>query len=566
MDSSKVLAQFLGDENFPVEWESEKEKGLFWFFDDNHCPFPVSPMYFSMDGWWGPSCEYLFERFDIPTGKSWEAKRINGYVYTAIEPRENEKEEQETGNYFNWIMPTYATHFLDWWRERYLPETLSNFEYIDNFDYENATLAELMIYLEEAKDIQLRHFKLHWVLNWAQFTASMTFNGLVNELIGDVDADLLGKVNVSREDRNWDSLKALWQLKEEIKQDKELKKIFDESDEPAEIEKKLQQSAAGKKLIDDVYEYAKEFGYKAIYTHEYVFPLIIEDQKPVYEQLKGYLASDFDYNVVYDNCIKEQEDAIAYLRDKLKDASDEDKKRFEEALDLNLRMLPLTPDHHFYFDQGTYARMRLVLLRVARKMVELGQLDDPEDIMYLEYEQLRRYVADPENYPGRKLIADAKAEIKKAEKIVPRDWVGTVTQKNMYEEPYHTLWGYPEKFEREMKGEKVEGTIEGLPASPGSTEGIARVVKSSAEFDKVKQGDIMVCIMTNPAWVVVFSKISAIVTDSGGVLSHSAVVAREFMMPAVVGTGSATREIESGDRIRVDGDNGVVTILEKNAD
>jgi pyruvate,water dikinase len=71
----------------------------------------------------------------------------------------------------------------------------------------------------------------------------------------------------------------------------------------------------------------------------------------------------------------------------------------------------------------------------------------------------------------------------------------------------------------------------------------------------------MVCIMTNPAWVVVFSKISAIVTDAGGVLSHSATVAREFMIPAVVGTGSATKEIKSGDRIRVDGDNGIVTVL-----
>ena len=130
----------------------------------------------------------------------------------------------------------------------------------------------------------------------------------------------------------------------------------------------------------------------------------------------------------------------------------------------------------------------------------------------------------------------------------------------MYEEPYHTLWGYPEKFEREQD-EKVKGTIQGLGGSPGVVEGTARIVKSPAEFNDVKRGEIIVCIMTNPAWVVVFSKITGIVTDSGGVLSHSAVVAREFMIPAVVGTGSATREIKTGDRIRVDGDNGVVTIL-----
>ncbi|MDX9915823.1 MAG: PEP-utilizing enzyme [Sphaerochaeta sp.] len=516
-------------------------------------------MYFSLDGWWGPTCEYLFRRFDVPTGVTWEAKRINGYVYTAIEGRDA-KDAAEVGKYYDWIMPTYATNFLDWWENRYLPEVFTNFKYVDEFDTENATLPELMIYLEEMIDIQERHFRLHWVLNWAQFQASMGFNAVVNSLIGDVDQDLLGKVNVSRKDRNWDSLKALYHLKEEVKKDAGLKKIFEETDTPEEIENALNKSDRGKAFLNEVFEYAKEFGYKAVYTHEYVFSLDIEDQKPILEQIKGYLATDFNYDEIYNNCIAEQDRAIAYLRDQIKDRSAEDKEKFEEALALNLAMLPLTPDHHFYFDQGTYARMRLVLLSVARKMVKEGLLDDPEDIMMLEYEQLRRYVADAKNYPGRKIIADAKADIEKYHEIIPRDWVGTVTQANMYEEPYHTLWGYPEKFERE-NDEKVKGVIQGLPASPGVVEGIARVVKSPAEFNEVGRDEILVCIMTNPAWVVVFSKIAGIVTDSGGVLSHSAVVAREFMIPAVVGTGTASREIKSGDKIRVDGDKGVVTIL-----
>jgi pyruvate,water dikinase len=287
----------------------------------------------------------------------------------------------------------------------------------------------------------------------------------------------------------------------------------------------------------------------------------VEDQNPILEQIQSYLMSDFDYNEVYDRCIREQKEAIAYLRKQLEGKPEEDKQKFEQAMDLNLRMQPLTPDHHFYFDQGTFGRMRLVLMRVARKMVKEGMLDDQEDILYLEYEQLRLYVGDPKNYPARKLIKEAKAARDKAFKIKPRDWVGTVSQHNMYEEPYHTLWGYPEKFEREQAGIAVKGEVHGLAGSPGEVEGIARVVKSPAEFDAVKQGDIMVCIMTNPAWVVVFSKIAAIVTDAGGVGSHSAVVAREFMIPGVVGTGNATKEIKTGDKIRVDGNKGVVTIL-----
>jgi pyruvate,water dikinase len=560
MDTSKVLAKFYGDKDFPVEWKNEEEKNLFWFLDDNHVPFPVSPMYFSMHGWWGPTCDYLFRRFDIGSGVHWHGKVVNGYLYTAIEPRDP-KDADETGKYFGWVMPTYATNFMDWWEKRYLPEVLLYFDYIDNFDAENATLPELMIYLEEMYDIQERNFRLHWILNWAQFAASMGFVGTAKELIGDVDPDTLGKVNVSQADRNWDSLKALWQLKEKAKSDPELSVIFKNTEEAADIVPKLEASAKGKTFIKEVVDYSKEFGYKTVYTHEFVYPLYVEDQTPIFDQIKSYLASDFNYNTVYDKCIKEQDEAIASLREKIAGKSAEDKKKFEDALDLNMRMLPLTPDHHFYFDQGTYARMRLVLLRVARKMVSKGMLDDPEEIMFLEYEQLRRYVGDPDNYPGRKLIIDAKAAKEKALKIKPRDWVGTVTQQNMYEEPYHTLWGYPEKFEREQAGKAVKGEIKGLAGSPGTVEGTARIVKSPDEFNSIRQGDIMVCIMTNPAWVVVFSKIAAIVTDAGGVLSHSATVAREFMIPAVVGTGSATKEIKTGDRIRVDGDNGVVKML-----
>ena len=560
MDHSKVLAEFHGDASFPVAWKNDEEKRLFWFLDDNHVPFPVSPMYFSLHGWWGPTCDYLFRRFDVDTGLHWYGKVINGYLYTAIESR-TPKDADEARAYYHWIMPTYATNFLDWWDKRYLPEVLRNFEYIDTFDADRATLAELMIHLEETIDIQERHFRLHWILNWAQFTAMMGFNGTVKELIGDVDRDVLAKTNVSRADRNWDSLKALWQLKEKVKAGDALRGVFLNAATVADIGPALNRSEAGRALLHDVAEYAKEFGYKAIYTHEYVYPLYVEDPAPILEQIKSYLVSDFDYHAIYEKCISELDASIASLRAQMAGRSADDRRRFEEALDLHLRMFPLTPDHHFYFDQGTFARMRIVLLRVGRKLVSDGLLDDPEDIMFLEYEQLRRYVGDPGRYPGRAAIAQAKAARDAAMKIKPRDWVGTVTHANMYEEPYHTMWGYPEKFERQQAGVSVRGQIVGLGGSAGVVEGRARVVKTPKEFDSVEQGDIMVCIMTNPAWVVVFSKIAGIVTDSGGILSHSATVAREFMMPAVVGCGTATREIKSGDRIRVDGDTGVVHLL-----
>jgi pyruvate,water dikinase len=93
-------------------------------------------------------------------------------------------------------------------------------------------------------------------------------------------------------------------------------------------------------------------------------------------------------------------------------------------------------------------------------------------------------------------------------------------------------------------------------------EGIARVVRSVEEISRLKPGDILVCQVTNPTWAPIFQKIAAAVSDIGGSMSHAAIVAREYGLPAVVGTGSATSRIKDGQRIRVDGGRGVVTILQ----
>ena len=104
--------------------------------------------------------------------------------------------------------------------------------------------------------------------------------------------------------------------------------------------------------------------------------------------------------------------------------------------------------------------------------------------------------------------------------------------------------------------------LHGFAASPGVVEGIARVLKSVNDIGQVREGDILVSTVTTPSWGPVFPKIKAAVSDIGGTMSHAAIVAREYGMPAVVGTGRATKQISTGQKIRVDGDNGIVTILE----
>lgn len=567
-DPNEILGTFLGDESFPVDWVSEEEKQLHWFYDDLHCPNPISPMYFNIGGWWGPTCEYMYRRFGAPFGKEWIAKKVNGYVYSTVVPR-NPEEAAKIAPYYGMVMGTYAKEFLGWWRDRYLPEVKRNFEYLDNFPAGTATFPELMIHLEEALDIQERHFRLHWILNLAQFQASLDFGAAVAEVVGEVSPELIGRIMVSIEDRNWDSVEGLWKFKQEVKVDPDLKAIFDGGETAKEILPALEASERGQAFLADVQTYAQEFGFKPIHTHEYINKLWVEDITPIIETIKGYLATDYDFPAAYQAVKDDQAAAIQELRAMIPDtATEAQRAKFENALDLVLRMMPLTPDHHFYFDQGTYARIRLVFLAIGRHLVKIGLLDDPEDVFYLEYEPLRWYVSNPktadnpDGFDGRAVIKQTRRAREEAMQVRPVDWIGTVTHWSLYQEPYKVLWGYPEKFLwAKEKAAEPKDVVKGLAASAGVVEGIARLVWGPEEFNQVKRGEIMVCIMTNPAWVVVFTKVAGVVCDAGGVLAHPAVVAREFGIPAVVGTSNATQRIKTGDRIRVNGSTGIVEIM-----
>ncbi len=569
-----VLGTFYGDEEFPIEWQ-EGERELFWIYDDLHIPNPVSPMFFDIGGWW-LTCDHMFRRFGTPFACDWIAKNINGYVYTAAVPADSSIHAEATeyenryvprvprdpsyaqkiGAYMGAVLPHYAANFLDWWRQRLRPEMERNFAYLDNYDTGNASLVELAVLLEDAIDIHDRHWKIHWMLNFAQFSSTLNLNAMIQEVKGEVDPNLMGRLQSSVEDRNWDSIEALWRIKEEVKNDADLAQAF-KGEMAGDVLRNLQNSERGRRLISERIEpYLEEFGYKAIWSHEFAFPTWKENPAPVIEVVRGYVETDYDYPRTINAVREDLNKAISELMDDVPPGEGRDK--LYTALDLSLRMNPLTPDHHFYIDQGTNARLRIVLIAIGKKLAQAGLIDDPEDVMYLRYNELRLLMTNASAVDARALVSQRRDEREDAYHIRPREWAGTATETALAF-PYNSLWGFPEKFYREPP--KTTGEIKGLAASPGVVDGTARHVSSIEEFNQVKEGEILVCRMTNPAWVVLFTKIVGLVTDAGGVTSHPAVVSREFGIPAVVGTSNATERIKTGDRVRVNGSTGVVEVL-----
>ena len=572
-----VLGSFYGDDAFPVEW-NEGERDLFWIFDDLHIPNPVSPMFFDIGGWW-LTCDHMFRRFGTPFASDWIAKNVNGYVYHAAVPADPsmtvESSEYQAryaarvprgewaggiGAYLGAVLPHYAENFLDWWRDRLRPEIERNFAFLDDALDRDPSLVELAVLLEDAIDIHDRHWKIHWMLNFAQFSATMALNGTIAEVKGEVDPTLVGRLQSSVEDRNWDAIEALWQMKEEIKQDAELSSAFS-GETAGPVLRSLQESERGRRFLAERLDpHRKEFGNKAIWSHEFVYPTWRESPAPMIETIRAYLATDYDFPATLAAVAN---DLDAAKRELLEDVPEgEAREKLERALELSLRMNPLTPDHHFYIDQATNAYARLVLVAIGRLLVAADVLDDPEDVMFLRYNELRVLIGDHHSLAAKTLVGDRRDDRQRSFAVRPPEWIGTATEAQLAF-PYYTLWGFPEKFHR--KHAERSDAIHGLAGSPGAVEGIARLVTSVDEFDQVKDGEILVCQMTNPAWVVLFTRIGGLVTDAGGVASHPAVVAREFGLPAVVGTSVATKLIATGDRVRVNGATGLVEVLERGA-
>jgi len=587
---SKVIERFLGDEYFPVKWGEdwdkvlntgwvtvlkENEKDLHWFRSDLHNPHPWMP-YMEYFTWWDSkiikSCEYLYRRFWAPTGVAWVAKVVNGYVYTTIIPRDPEEAKIAT-KYFLKILPTYGRLFLKWWEERYVPELKRNLEYVFNYPFDEASLDELMVLLEDMIDIYDRHWKIHWILNFAQFVSFLIFKESVRAALGDEKynsgyvQDLIARILVSTKDKNWESLYELYNIKEHIKRSPAEKALFESSLSDVEVWNTIKSDPKYRELFEMISKFLKEYGRKSMYVYEYDLPTWEEDPSQVIAQLRTYLAMDYDYFADHKRVADDQKAAMDELMSLI---PDEKKEEVRKSMEAAIKMAPLTPDHHFYIDQQTNAAAKYVLKAIGRKFKEMGLLDDELDTLYLTYDELRTLYADPSAINAKELVQKRKKEREAARELVTPPYVGTITEWSIKEEPYKQgLWGWSfEKLKTEWenylygksrKAKVIKGLAVGVPKV---VEGVVKVVEGPKDFAKVQKGDIVACDITSPAWIALFPKMSGLICDSGGPTSHPAIVSREFGLPCIVGCRVATKVLRDGMRVRLDGVNGTVIILE----
>ena len=201
------------------------------------------------------------------------------------------------GAYLGVVLPVYGNNFVMWWRERFLPEMQRNFDYIEGMleRKDELTLADMAVLLEDAIDMHDRHWKIHWMLNFAQLSATLNLKAVMQKTHGKVDDVVLGRLQNYWDDRNWDKIRALWEMKEEVKGDADLRAAFD-TPTAAQIVPALQATERGRRFVDQrVVPYQKEFGWHAVWSHEFVYPSFREDMNPVIQLVRDQYASDYDY-------------------------------------------------------------------------------------------------------------------------------------------------------------------------------------------------------------------------------------------------------------------------------
>jgi phosphohistidine swiveling domain-containing protein len=195
-------------------------------------------------------------------------------------------------------------------------------------------------------------------------------------------------------------------------------------------------------------------------------------------------------------------------------------------------------------------------LQVGERLVASGVLAQPDDVFFLYVDEFRDALKTRTS--RQDLARERRAQLDAASRIVPPFHLGEPTPANA--DPFFIAVVDKMLGLLPVEPSSDPGIITGVAASPGSVQGTAKVVRSLVEASKLQKGDIMVCEMTVPTWVPLFATVSAVVADSGGILSHCAIVAREFGLPAVVGTREGTTTIRDGMTITVDGTKGLVRI------
>jgi phosphohistidine swiveling domain-containing protein len=294
------------------------------------------------------------------------------------------------------------------------------------------------------------------------------------------------------------------------------------------------------------------YGY-AVYNLDFVNPVPADDPAPLFDTLKFYLRGEGQNpHERQRRMARQREEATRAVLERLDPARG---RLFGRLLRWAQDAAPVREDA--LADTGlAWPLMRRMLLELGGRLFEAGAVENPADVFWLRRQELEEMASSLD--AGDTQLASLADAVEQRKML----WRGQrrVTPPQLL--PKDSLFMVLESLMPAASEDQTGDTIKGIAASGGQVTAAARVLGGPGDFGQMRPGEVLVAAITTPAWTSLFAMASAVVTDVGGPLSHSSIVAREYGIPAVLGTGVATRRIRSEQNIRVDGDAGTVMLLD----
>lgn len=544
--------------DFPVAWERPEEAQAFWTRDPMHFGTQITPLEGAylrqfMDHGFASAARAL----GLPV--HFIARRINTHFYQALVPITTDpvalaaieqQAEQRLG--------AAVGRFGAAWREEYLPEIMRYVADWEAFDLPGASTPQLIAHLDESLARAQRLMEIHFLLAIPMLLGMSLFDELYTDLFGGDDAFAAYTLLQGFDNKTIEANRALWKLSRAARASDTVRRALEEQ-ATAHVIPALEESPEGRAFLADLRAYLETYGKRGNTWFVLAETPWIDDPAPVVRTLKDYVAqADRDPDEEMAALAAAREAAVAQARARLAGYPQSVSGQFEGLLQAAQTGTVLQEDHNFWIDYRSTYEMRRIIREIARRLVAAGAIDTEDDIFFLTFDEMRDTAAVPE-HTRQAVVAERKAEMARFADVQPPFALGTEPPGPPPDSAIGRAIG---RFFGGPPQESPEpGVLKGNAGSRGVARGTAKVIRSLAEASKLQPGDILVAETTAPPWTPLFATAAAVVTDTGGILSHCAVVAREYMIPAVVGIGMATAIIQDGMMLEVDGDAGTVRII-----
>ena len=436
------------------------------------------------------------------------------------------------------------------WTEEVFNPYCKRFDMDLNHATQHESVAALMGLADELDKVMMKHFRMvRYGLPVHTLGMNLITNYLLRRWVGEKAAGVIYPILLSGlNHKTTETNNRIFELAELARNDDEVRDIFTTS-AGVYLDLLESESPSVRLFMERFQEFLNDFGDRG-FTREPYYPRWRDDPKYVIDALRPLIEESVrDLDAAERSLAKKRTKAEKIVEKHIRGQRYGPIKwmLFSTISGMARTYIGFRENQRFNLDRWI-TRNRRVFVEIGRRLKENGFLEDEMDIFFLRRREIRRIVRGgvgeaPERQKTKDLVRKRRENFLKYENLLPPKFmVGS----REFDDPLP---------------ESTEGYV-GIPASQGIITGQVRILDNISDIPKVKAGEILVVSRTDPGWTPVFSKIGGLVTESGGVLSHGAVVSREFGIPAVTNVRNACREFKNGQRVTIDGNKGIVVVHE----